>query len=144
MWCQRKICVALIALLLPMSVQAQETETDTGALHIELNGVQDVGGACRLTFLAQNKTGSDIEKAVFETVVFDTTGTVVKLSLFDFQSLPSQRPRVRQFDVRSMNCENLGQALINGTSSCLIDGTQSDLCETSLKLDSRIDVELLG
>lgn len=44
MWCQRKICVALIALLLPMSVQAQETETDTGALHLELNGVQDVGG----------------------------------------------------------------------------------------------------
>ena len=129
---------------MPIAASAEENEQTSSGLHLELNTVNDTGAACRLTFVANNRTGSDIEEAVFETVIFDRSGNVLSLSLFDFRELPSERPRVRQFDVPGMACEALGQALINGANTCTVDGTQSAVCNDTLSLSSRISVELLG
>ncbi len=123
---------------------AAQTAGDAPQLFMELNAMRDVGGACRLTFVARNATGVAIEQAVFETVVFDTSGGVVSLSLFDFRDLPADRPRVRQFDLPGMACDTVGQTLINGASSCIVEGAESDICDTALMLGSRIEVELLG
>ncbi|WP_164659312.1 hypothetical protein [Tropicibacter sp. Alg240-R139] len=135
-----------VALVIPLQLasvtQAVADSIDT--LSLELNSVQDVGSACRLTFLAKNMTGTAIDKAVFETVIFDGTGGVVSLKLFDFRDLPMKRPRVRQFDLSNMSCQEVGQALINGASTCLVSGAESDLCQSALILKSRVDVELLG
>jgi len=135
--------LALTALLanLPLAVQAQSEEA---TLYVELNAVQDVENACRLTFLARNTTGTAIEKAVFETVIFDTSGGVVSLSLFDFRDLPADRPRVRQFDLPGTVCGDVGQALINGASTCTVAGAASRVCQEALMLGSRLDVELIG
>ena len=120
---------------------AQDT---SGTLSLELNTVKDTGTACRLTFVASNDTGTDIDQAVFETVIFDTSGSVALLSLFDFRELPADRPRVRQFDVPNISCDTLGQALINGANTCTVEGRASDICSGSLTLNSRISVELIG
>lgn len=138
----RSIGIALVAIA--VSGPALSQETVSKPLSIELNSVQDVQGACRFTFLAKNTTGSAIDKAVFETVIFDTAGSVVRLSLFDFRDLPANRPRVRQFDVPATNCEEIGQTLINGTNTCTVNGAQSDICSDGLMLNSRITIKLLG
>lgn len=140
----RLALAVLLAGAVPVLASAQSGEDAAARLHIELNTVQDVGGACRLTFVARNETGTAIDKAVFETVIFDTSGGVVSLSLFDFRDLPPDRPRVRQFDLPGMTCDRLGQALINGANSCVVDGAQSDVCQGALSLGSRLSVELLG
>ena len=111
---------------------------------LELNAAQDVGQACRLTFLVTNDTGLAIDKAVFETVIFDTDGTVVKLSLFDFRDLPQDRPRVRQFDLPDKSCDTVGRVLINGASTCVASGSERDVCNKALAVTSRLKVELLG
>lgn len=134
----------LFAALAPFAVLAQSTQEDPSRLSVELNALNDVDGACRLTFLARNTMGVGIDKAVFETVIFDTTGGVVKLSLFDFRDLPFDRPRVRQFDLPGLQCENIGQALINGANSCVVDGSESEMCREALSVSSRVDVELIG
>ncbi len=126
------------------AAMAESTSEGSSELFLELNDVQDVGGACRLTFLARNETGSAIDGAVFETVIFDADGGVVSLSLFDFRDLPAGRPRVRQFDLPGMACSEIGQALINGANSCVVDGAESGVCDKALSLGSRISVELLG
>ena len=120
---------------------AQDT---SGTLSLELNTVKDTGSACRLTFVASNSTGTDIDQAVFETVIFDTSGSVALLSLFDFRELPADRPRVRQFDVPNISCDTLGQALINGANTCTVEGKASEVCSSSLTLNSRISVDLIG
>ncbi|NVO54204.1 hypothetical protein HW561_00160 [Rhodobacteraceae bacterium B1Z28] len=125
-------------------VMAQSAADDPAGLFLELNTVQDVDGACRLTFVARNQTGTAIDKAVFETVIFDATGTVVSLSLFNFRELPTDRPRVRQFILPGMSCDTVGQALINGASSCVVNGSESEICREALSLSSRVDMELLG
>ncbi|MEM7318096.1 MAG: hypothetical protein AAF408_03640 [Pseudomonadota bacterium] len=134
----------LLILATAVSAAAQTPDTVQKRLSLELNAVQDVNGACRLSFLAQNKTDVTIDQAVFETVIFDTSGGVVSLSLFDFRDLPAQRPRVRQFDVPDLSCAMIGKTLINGASSCLVEGAENPVCIEELLLKSRIEVELLG
>ncbi|WP_270728296.1 hypothetical protein [Shimia sp. Alg240-R146] len=124
--------------------QAHSDEAPHSELSLELNAVQEVEGACRVTFVANNTTGAAIDKAVFETVIFDSTGAVVRLSLFDFRALPEGRPRVRQFDVPGMRCETISQTLINGANTCIVNGAESDICGDGLTLSSRISIKLLG
>jgi hypothetical protein len=138
----RLIAIALLAA--PTIAHAQSAETVPLRLALELNAVQDVEGACRFTFVAKNDTGATIDKAIFETVIFDTSGSVVRLSLFDFRKLPKGRPRVRQFDVPEMTCDSIAQTLINGTNTCIVNGAESDICGDGLMLSSRITVKLLG
>lgn len=141
---QRLAFAVLLAGAMPTLAVAQSANDAPSRLSLELNAVQDVGGACRLTFMARNTTGVTIEQAVFETVIFDKSGGVVSLSLFDFRDLPADRPRVRQFELAGMACDTVGQALINGANSCVVDGIESKICDASLSLSSRITVELLG
>lgn len=136
--------LALALLAVPTLSQAQSDTEPVSGLSIELNAAQEVQGACRFTFVAQNNTGNEIDKAVFETVIFDAAGTVVRLSLFDFRDLPEGRPRVRQFDVPGMSCDAISQTLINGTSSCIVEGAESGVCSDGLSLSSRISMKLLG
>ena len=134
----------LLASSVPVLALAQSAEDASSSLFLELNAIQDVGGGCRLTFLVRNETGVAIDKAVFETVLLYTSGGVVKLSLFDFRDLPVDRPRVRQFDQAGMACNTVGPALINGASTCVVDGVESGVCHDALSLSSRLAVELLG
>lgn len=136
--------VCLLAGTMFLSVLARAEEPQASSIYLELNTVRDTGSACRLTFVANNRTDADIEQAVFETVIFDTAGSVISLSLFDFRELPSDRPRVRQFDVPGITCDTLGQALINGANTCNVSGAESTVCNGPLSLSSRIAVELLG
>lgn len=136
--------LALALLAVPTAAMSQSVTEAASGLSIELNAAQEVQGACRFTFVAQNDTGSEIDKAVFETVIFDLAGTVVRLSLFDFRDLPQGRPRVRQFDVPGMSCAAISQTLINGTSSCIVQGAESGVCGDGLSLTSRISMKLLG
>ena len=128
----------------PLLAAAQSPENASSRLVLELNTLQDTGAACRLTFVARNETGAEIDQAIFETVVFDTTGGVVSLSLFDFRDLPADRPRVRQFDLPGISCGSVGKALINGANTCVVGGVESLVCQKALTLESRLAVELLG
>ncbi|WP_037313890.1 hypothetical protein [Ruegeria halocynthiae] len=140
----RRTALAAILATLPLQALAQTADTAPKGLHLELNKVQDVEGACRLTFLAENETGAAIETASFETVIFDATGRVVNLTLFKFRDLPASRPRVRQFDVKGMTCDMVGRVLINGVNSCIVEGSDSEVCDQGLSLSSRTEVELIG
>ncbi|NOD36099.1 MULTISPECIES: hypothetical protein [unclassified Ruegeria] len=144
MFSSRILAAAAFCASLSSTALAQSDTKHDGKLFVELNAVQDVTGSCRLTFLAKNETGLTIDGAVFETVVFDAEGGVVTLSLFDFRDLPADRPRVRQFDLPNRTCAEVGQVLINGTNSCLVDGAESQVCGKTLSLSSRVAMELLG
>ncbi|RBW54924.1 hypothetical protein [Ruegeria sp. A3M17] len=129
---------------LPVAALAQSEENKPTGLIMELNTVQDLGQACRLTFVIENKTGTAIDEASFETVIFDAAGSVVSLSLFNFRDLPEDRLRVRQFLLPDRDCSSVGKVLINGTNSCKVAGADSSICEDGLELQSRTDVELIG
>lgn len=129
---------ALAGVLLATTASAQ---TEAGRhLGLELNRVEQIDAACRFTFLAENRIGTDLSVFTVETVIIDTEGVVDRLTLFEFGALPDTTPRVRQFDVPALDCAQVGRILINGVSDC---GGVED-CAPALTLSSRTDIELLG
>ncbi len=136
---------ALLAatLLAPAIATAQDAQGQNVTL--ELNAVEQVDEACRISFLIQNGHDTDIAQAVYEAVLFDTEGRVDRMTLFDFGALPAARPRVRQFVVPGMACTALGRLLINGADTCAGDGVAPDACVKDLTLRSRAEgVEVMG
>jgi hypothetical protein len=119
-------------------------EAPAPALGLELNTVSEAEGACRLTFLARNALGADLDALVLEAVLFTTQGTVDRLTLFDFGPLPAGRPRVRQFDLGGLSCDALGQVLVNGATECAGAGLAPGACIEALRLSTRTDVEVAG
>lgn len=139
-----KLAMFAGALLVCSNVaQAQTNETNSGIL-VELNTTKQVDGGCQLTFVTSSDYDEGVTKVVFETVLFDTEGSVQLLTLFDFGAIPAGRPRVRQFIVPQTSCESLGQILINGVSTCNVPGVPETACADGLQLDSRTDVEMIG
>jgi len=112
-------------------------------LALELNRLEQVEASCRLTFLAQNQLGHDLDQVVLEAVLFDRNDRVERLSLLDLQSLPQAGQRVRQFDLAGLACADLGAVLINGVSACVAPDLQGsgigEACAQGLELSSRVE-----
>jgi len=113
-------------------------------LALELNSASDVEGACRLSFVVENGLAADITSLVLETVIFTSDAQVERLTLFDFQSVPAGRPRVRQFDLSGTACTGVGSILINGVEACNGDALAPEICQTALTLSSRTDIGVDG
>ncbi|KRS12758.1 hypothetical protein XM53_09230 [Roseovarius atlanticus] len=142
-WIVTVLAAVTVGLAGAQAASAQEEELGEAVL-IELNATKANEGGCTLTFLVINGHPSQIDKAVYETVLFDTGGQVDRLTLFDFGTLPPGRPRVRQFTVPGMACDGLGQVLVNGAHTCEAAELPESACETDLKLDTRTDIEVTG
>lgn len=129
------LCLALSLCLVPPVLAEQE-----GRLSIELNRIDPIEGGCRLTFLAQNALGADLQTLSLETVLIDRDGRVERLTLFAFGALPNGIPRVRQFDIQGLACDHLGRVLINGIAEC----SAGAACAEGLRPTSRTEIEVIG
>lgn len=124
-----------------------ETATDTAiaasGISIELSAAEDIGAACKLSFVVTNGYPQDIEQVVYETVLFNALGQVARLTLLDFQDLPAGRLRVRQFQFPHA-CADISRVLINGAETCGAQALPDGACSKRLTLLSRTRMELLG
>lgn len=136
--------MALVLALSPLANPAAAQDAHGAYVSIELNALEQVETACRISFLVQNGLAQDIDQAVYEAVLFDRDGRVDRLTLFDFGALPAARPRVRQFLVSGLDCASLGRLLVNGAETCAGADLPENACEAGLDLRSRTDVEVLG
>ncbi|WOI55000.1 hypothetical protein [Palleronia sp. LCG004] len=134
---------AIAVILVPHAIAAQEVEAVAG-LSVELNTTAPAQNGCTVSFVVRNGYDAPIDQAVFETVIFDSEGQVDRLTLFDFGDLPAGRTRVRQFTLSEISCDNIGQILVNGASTCEAPQLGEEACMDGLNLESRSDVELIG
>lgn len=95
-------------------------------------------------FLISSSFEEGVDSLVVETVIFDASGGVNRLTLFDFGTIPAGRPRVRQFVVPETSCDGLGSLLINGVNRCEMSGAASAACLDALVTSSRTDLEFVG
>lgn len=139
----RALSILFYAAMAVLPAEAQETDA-AGKLAVELNAAETTQGNCRLTFLITNGLAADLEKTVYETVLFNKSGQVDRLTLFDFGALPHARPRVRQFAVPGVTCDSLGRILFNGANTCVGEGLDPKACDAGFTPTSRTDIEVLG
>ena len=129
--------------LLALAVAGSAAAQDTGGIAVDLNRLDPVDNACRLTFVADNVL-APLTTLALETVLFDQVGRVAALTLFDFADLPQGARRVRQFDVAGIACADVAQVLINGVAACTGDTTTPTTCAQALRVTGSVDdVEVL-
>lgn len=124
-----------LALILPFPALAE-------GLSLRLNALQPQPEACRMVFALDSALPADIDQLAAEIVVLDSAGRVERLTLLDFQSLPSGRMRVRSFDLPGLDCAQVGGLVVNGFATCTGPGLTPRDCERALQPGS--DVQGLG
>lgn len=138
------LATAITASLGFAAAASAQDKAPGAVVEIELNAVDAKEGSCTLTFLVTNGHASLIEKVVYETVLFDSAGQVERLTLFDFGTLPPSRPRVRQFSIPGIACDEISQVLINGARTCDAPDLADTACEAGLILQTRTSIGVIG
>lgn len=111
------------------------------SLELQLNSMQPSDKGCRFTFVVANGLGSDLDKAAFEIVLFNRDGQVDRLTVLDFQGLPSGKTKVRQFDFSGTDCAGIGRVLVNDATECKGDGLDPRACIDRLHTATKAEVE---
>lgn len=112
-----------------------------GNFSLELNAARDAGEGCRLTYVATNNTGQDLEQASYEVAVFDQDGVVSRLLILEFGRLQADKTKVVQFDLSDMACTNISRLLVNSVSECVATGGGEANCMDGLVTSSRAEIQ---
>jgi hypothetical protein len=134
------VAAAILALAPALTPAAAQTAAP-GPFGLELNNLEDVDGACRLTFLANNETGVALDQTSYEVVVFDETGAVSQRLILEFGRLPEGKTKVVQF-MLDRGCTQISRLLLNDVVECVAtEGGDVPHCLDALAPSSRVDVQ---
>ncbi|ACL56393.1 hypothetical protein [Methylobacterium nodulans] len=107
-------CLA-ISLVMLSSALAQTPEMP---MRVELNKLDTVGEACRATLLVDNGKGAPIKSLKLDLYAFDTDGVAQKRVLVELGPLAARKTVLRQFDIASAPCAQVGRLLLNDVIAC--------------------------
>lgn len=127
-----RIAIGLAAALAAIAPAVAE-DTAPKQITLDLNALQDVAGACRVTFVATNDMGSAIDKASLELAIFGKDGAITRMVLLDFKGLTPGKTKVVQFDLKDIGCGNVSRVLINDLTACDGQGVDAAACLAALK-----------
>lgn len=122
------LLVALLALASPALA-----ETPAAELHLDLNALQPVAGACRVTFLATNNLGAALDKSTFELAIFGKDGAIARVVALDFKGLTAGKTKVVQFDLKDIDCASVSRVLVNDVTACAGTGIEPTACLADLR-----------
>ena len=130
---------ALLGLAMLLSPTVAQ-ETATAAFALELNALQSTEAGCRVSFLATNQLGGQLDRAAVELALFDTAGAIDRIVTLDFKNLSSGKTKVLQFQLTGLQCDGLSRVLVNDISACEGEITPPSICLDVLKTSTRLDI----
>lgn len=131
--------LSCMALSLPVLAQAPGAAADS--LAFELNDAKTVDGSCQLIFYILNKTGTTIEQSSYQFGVAQSDGKFTSV-LLQFRPLPNGAPKLQQFNLKDLACENIVGMFVNEPGDCLVaDGTASPICTDKMVQSTRIGIQ---
>lgn len=134
-------CFVAGMILLAVGTAPVTAQDGEAALKVELNGLEQVDKACRMTFVVENALAVTITKGVFEVALFDAKGLVERLMVLDFRDLPKGRTRVRQFDAADTSCGGVSRILVNDATECAGEGLDPEACIAALRTSTTIQTK---
>ena len=111
-------------------------------LLIELNNLEQQKNACRLSLLIENKLGAAIDNLDFELVLFGTDERIMQLVAVRAGAFPKGKTRVKQFDLKSVECPGIARALLNTITRCDATGYTAASCLTAARTRTRTKTQL--
>ena len=146
----RFAAAAAIAALIPVAVLAQDSpeaapaqtdasaedaaKDDAGKIVLELNNASDAeGGACRMTFVATNRSGSGFDAASWQVGIFDAEGIVRSILVLEFGALTDGKTKIVLFDLPGRGCADISRVVVNDVAQCRpAGGAEADLSPACL------------
>ncbi len=114
------------------------------SLEIELNKVEDNGGACLASFVVRNSLGHTLDRFSMEFYVFDSDWVLARLVLLDLSPLRDNKTTVAHFSLIERPCGEISRILINDIPSCRSEDTGETLdCLAGLSVSSRGRIEMI-
>jgi hypothetical protein len=132
---------ATLALLLCSPALAQAPASAPASLVLELNALQPAEAGCRVTFLATNRLGGQLDRAAVELALFDAAGTIDRIVTLDFKDLSADKTKVLQFELAGLQCDGLGRLLVNDITACEGAISPPTICLDALETSTRLDVD---
>ena len=119
---------------------------DVGKIVLELNGATDTdSGACRMTFVATNRSGSGFDQTAWQVGIFDSDGIVRSILVLEFGALTDGKTKIVLFDLPGSGCQDISRVVVNDVAQCQAEGAAetdlSDTCLDSLATRSRADID---
>jgi hypothetical protein len=134
---------ALLFSVLALSAPALAQEAAPAAapaLAVELNALQPTENGCRVTFLATNTLGGQLDRAGVEVAFFTTDGAIDRIVTLDFKALAEGKTKVLQFELKNLACDGIGRLLINDITACEGTGIAPTACLAGLVTTTRPDI----
>lgn len=131
---------ALLLLGCNSQILAQDnTSQSDKKIVLELNKLASLDSACELTFLTRNQMKTPIEKLALEFAFLDQNGQLSKLATLNFGALVPNRPKITQFGLPDLSCENISQLFINSAPECI--GVSGEDCIARISISNKTKVE---
>jgi len=135
----KRLFAALVGLAL-LCPSAMAQEASTASFELELNALQPAEAGCRVTFLATNRLGGQLDRAAVELALFDTSGTIERIVTLDFKDLSAGKTKVLQFELAGLQCDGVGRLLVNDITACEGAISPTTICLDALKPSTRLGV----
>lgn len=107
---------------------------------LELNALQESEAGCRVSFLATNQLGGQLDRAAVELALFDTAGAIDRIVTLDFKGLSDGKTKVLQFHLAGLQCNGLGRVLVNEVTACEGAITPATICLDALETSTRLNL----
>lgn len=125
---------------------APAAEDDSGKITLELNNATDTPeGACRMTFVAANRSGTGFARTGWQVGVFDAESIVRSILVLEFGELVDGKTKIVLFDLPGRPCSDISRVIVNDVAFCQpADGAETDVapqCLDALSTRSRGDIE---
>ena len=134
---------AVLVLVIVTGLGAPAPAGEPG-LEIELNKVEDNGGACLASFLVRNGLGHTLDRFSMDLYVFDRDGVIARQVLLDLAPLRGNKTTVARFSLIKRPCGEISRILVNDIPSCRSEGTGETLdCLAGLSVSSRGLIEMI-
>ena len=139
----RVLALAVIAACAGASAATASEAAKAGegpSLMLELNAVKPAGSACRIAFVVKNELGTAIKDLGFELVLFDKSQRVQTVLSVAAGSMPVAKTRVKQFDLKGIDCDSIGRVLLNDVSRCDGEGLSAAGCLKAARPSSKTPI----
>lgn len=97
-----------------------------GGVHVELNKLEPVNGACRAYLVTQNLTDDTFDSLKLDVVMFDADGIVAKRLAVQLGPMPAGKTSLKVFDMADLGCDQIGQLLLNNVLECTTTPSSPD------------------
>lgn len=116
-----------------------------GMVGLELNKTEPDpdGEGCRIYLLADNQSGLAFDTFTLEMALFDKAGLIHRNMGLDIAPLPRDKRMVLAFNVRDIQCGEIGSILVNRIMQCEAEAGAAPDCMSLLSLSTRADIAVM-